>query len=178
MTDRQESVEQQPQATLCSKGCGFFANVSTGGLCSKCYREAETQQQKLDEVAQKAVAAVSRGPPVEEQPEAVPMEVVPTPAPAPVPVQPPAAASASTAAAPETTPDAPAPPPCNPNRCNVSSCRKKLGLTGFKCRCGYSFCGTHRYAESHECQFDYKTFERRKIADSNPLVQGSKIQKI
>jgi len=63
-------------------------------------------------------------------------------------------------------------------RCNVSSCRKKLGLTGFKCRCGYSFCGTHRYAESHECKFDYKTFERLKIADNNPLVQAAKIQKI
>ena len=62
-------------------------------------------------------------------------------------------------------------------RCNVSSCKKKLGLTGFKCRCGHSYCGQHRYAESHECEFDYKALAKAKIADSNPLCQASKIQK-
>lgn len=26
-------------------------------------------------------------------------------------------------------------------------CKKKVGLTGFDCRCGHVFCGVHRYAD-------------------------------
>lgn len=26
-------------------------------------------------------------------------------------------------------------------------CKKKVGLTGFDCRCGIVFCGMHRYAD-------------------------------
>ncbi|OEL34234.1 hypothetical protein BAE44_0004747 [Dichanthelium oligosanthes] len=32
-----------------------------------------------------------------------------------------------------------------PNRC--ASCRKKVGLLGFACRCGGTFCSVHRYTE-------------------------------
>ncbi|GJM96876.1 hypothetical protein PR202_ga13749 [Eleusine coracana subsp. coracana] len=32
------------------------------------------------------------------------------------------------------------------NRC--LTCRKKVGLTGFQCRCGGTFCGSHRYADA------------------------------
>ena len=62
-------------------------------------------------------------------------------------------------------------------RCHVANCRKKLGLTGFKCRCGQVLCGQHRDAESHACEFDYKGHAKAKIADCNPLVQASKLQK-
>jgi hypothetical protein len=40
------------------------------------------------------------------------------------------------------------------NRC--VSCKKKLGLTGFTCRCGGLFCSIHRYSDKHQCDFDYK----------------------
>ena len=40
------------------------------------------------------------------------------------------------------------------NRCGV--CKKKLGLTGFTCRCSGLFCSIHRYSDKHECKFDYK----------------------
>lgn len=69
-----------------------------------------------------------------------------------------------------------APPACNPSRC--TECRKKVGLTGFKCKCGFVFCGQHRYAEAHNCAFDYKSTERAKLAENNPVVQAAKIQKI
>ena len=42
-----------------------------------------------------------------------------------------------------------------PDRC--MSCRKRIGLTGFKCRCGGTFCSVHRYSEKHDCSFDYRT---------------------
>lgn len=57
-------------------------------------------------------------------------------------------------------------------------CRKKVGLTGFKCKCGMLFCGQHRYAEAHNCTFDYKSVERERLAANNPLVQASKVQRI
>lgn len=62
------------------------------------------------------------------------------------------------------------------NRC--SSCRKKVGLTGFRCRCGDLFCGRHRYSDSHDCSFDYKAFGREQISKANPVIRAAKIIKI
>ncbi|KAK9826866.1 hypothetical protein WJX81_001930 [Elliptochloris bilobata] len=55
---------------------------------------------------------------------------------------------------------------------------KRVGLTGFKCRCDRVFCSTHRYAEAHECTFDYKKMERQRLAKNNPLVQAAKVDKL
>lgn len=61
----------------------------------------------------------------------------------------------------------------NTNRC--FSCNKKIGLTGFKCRCGFVFCGPHRLAEAHDCDFDYKGAGRESLAKANPLVQADRV---
>ena len=45
-----------------------------------------------------------------------------------------------------------------PNRC--CSCRKRVGLTGFNCRCGNLYCADHRYPDKHECSFDIGLLER------------------
>uniref|UniRef100_A0AAR2J5B0 AN1-type domain-containing protein n=1 Tax=Pygocentrus nattereri TaxID=42514 RepID=A0AAR2J5B0_PYGNA len=62
------------------------------------------------------------------------------------------------------------------NRC--FTCRKKVGLTGFDCRCGSLFCGIHRYSDAHNCSFDYKAEAAEKIRKENPVVAGEKIKKI
>lgn len=62
------------------------------------------------------------------------------------------------------------------NRC--FSCKKKVGLTGFECRCGGVFCGLHRYSDKHNCTFDYKSDGREQLAKANPVVVGEKIKKI
>ena len=62
------------------------------------------------------------------------------------------------------------------NRC--SSCRKKVGLTGFRCRCGDLFCSRHRYSETHDCSFDYKALGREEISKANPVIRAAKIIKI
>ncbi|URE12406.1 Zinc finger AN1 domain-containing stress-associated protein 15 [Musa troglodytarum] len=59
-----------------------------------------------------------------------------------------------------------------------STCRKKVGLTGFRCRCGDLFCGRHRYSDAHECSFDYKAAGREEIAKANPVIRAAKIIKI
>ncbi|KAL6565715.1 switch-activating protein Sap1 [Orobanche hederae] len=62
------------------------------------------------------------------------------------------------------------------NRC--FGCRRKVGLTGFRCRCGELFCAGHRYSDRHDCSYDYKTAGRESIARENPVVKAAKIVKI
>ncbi|KAI3677757.1 hypothetical protein L6452_37025 [Arctium lappa] len=40
------------------------------------------------------------------------------------------------------------------NRC--LSCNKKVGVMGFKWKCGEIFYGSHRYPENHDCEFDFR----------------------
>ncbi|XP_061704510.1 uncharacterized protein LOC133515896 isoform X1 [Cydia pomonella] len=62
------------------------------------------------------------------------------------------------------------------NRCAV--CRKKVGLTGFECRCGGLFCAVHRYSDKHDCSFDYRELGAQEIRRNNPVVVSQKIHKI
>ncbi|KAL7618778.1 hypothetical protein Lser_V15G02543 [Lactuca serriola] len=62
------------------------------------------------------------------------------------------------------------------NRC--SGCRKKVGLLGFRCRCGEMFCSEHRYTDRHDCSYDYKAAGRKAIARENPMVRAVKILKV
>ncbi|MQL94972.1 hypothetical protein Taro_027636 [Colocasia esculenta] len=62
------------------------------------------------------------------------------------------------------------------NRC--SSCHRRVGLTGFRCRCGDLFCALHRYSDTHDCSFDYKAAGREAISKANPLIRAAKIIKI
>ncbi|XP_061655852.1 AN1-type zinc finger protein 5-like isoform X2 [Phyllopteryx taeniolatus] len=71
---------------------------------------------------------------------------------------------------------APEPPKPKKNRCYM--CRKKVGLTGFECRCGNLFCGFHRYSDQHNCPYDYKAEAAAKIRKENPVVVADKIQRI
>lgn len=63
-------------------------------------------------------------------------------------------------------------------RCQV--CRKKLGLSGFKCKCSDTnfFCSKHRYAEEHNCSFDYKKENKDLLREKNPQIVSDKIIRI
>ncbi|KAJ6375101.1 hypothetical protein OIU77_000133 [Salix suchowensis] len=74
-------------------------------------------------------------------------------------------ASATTSAAAST--------PAVKNRCEC--CTKKVGLMGFNCRCGKTFCRAHRYPKDHSCTFDFKTLDQQNLAKQNPLVAGDKL---
>lgn len=63
-------------------------------------------------------------------------------------------------------------------RCSGSGCRKKIGLIGFRCRCGEMFCSEHRYSDRHDCSYDYKAAGREAIARENPVVKAAKILKV
>jgi predicted nucleic acid binding AN1-type Zn finger protein len=69
-------------------------------------------------------------------------------------------------------------PPRRRKKTRCTQCSKNIGVIGFPCRCGGIFCGQHRYANEHKCEFDYKKAGAEDITKNNPRVVGEKIQKI
>ena len=65
-----------------------------------------------------------------------------------------------------------------PKRCQHTECNKKIMLTDFACKCKGWYCGTHRYSESHRCQFDYKESSRELLEKRMSKVVGQKLEHI
>lgn len=61
-----------------------------------------------------------------------------------------------------------------------SHCTAVLTLVCFLVspRCGNNYCARHRYAEVHDCPYDYKAEGRKLIQEANPVVTASKLPKI
>lgn len=68
--------------------------------------------------------------------------------------------------------------PREATRCSGSGCRKRVGLMGFRCRCGDVFCPEHRYSDRHDCSYDYKAAGREAIARENPVIRAAKLLKV
>ncbi|EUD67004.1 hypothetical protein C922_02588 [Plasmodium inui San Antonio 1] len=57
-------------------------------------------------------------------------------------------------------------------------CCKRVGLLGIKCRCNHYFCSLHRYADAHNCTFDYKNYHKQQLIKNNVKVVADKVKKI
>jgi hypothetical protein len=64
------------------------------------------------------------------------------------------------------------------NRKRCHHCKTRVGLTGFECRCSFVFCDKHRYADVHECTYDYAADHRDLLQKLNPRVVASKLDRL
>ncbi|XP_075239379.1 uncharacterized protein LOC142334936 [Convolutriloba macropyga] len=67
--------------------------------------------------------------------------------------------------------------PMKKPRCFVCGKKTRIGAT-YSCRCEGVFCAQHRYAESHDCTFDYKSEGKKLLEYTNPVVTAPKLPKI
>jgi len=183
----QDSNSQQCFPTLCKNGCGFFSSIDAKGFCSVCFKDylkkeaaaAATVESNNEEEEVPTTVAMSQLTLEEETKSEEPVENAEI-------IIPDLEETATATALPSTSADQldsteeqekePKDTKKKKNRC--LSCKKKLGLTGFSCRCGGLYCAIHRYSDKHECSFDYKAMGEKEISENNPLIVAQKVAKI
>ncbi|XP_047147465.1 zinc finger A20 and AN1 domain-containing stress-associated protein 8-like [Vigna umbellata] len=172
MESHDETGCQAPERPiLCINNCGFFGRASTMNMCSKCYKDMLLKQEQ-DKLAAASVEnivnggsgcsgkqAVTAGS-VDVQVGNVEMKTV----------------SADISGDSSSGQNLEMKAKTGPSRC--ATCRKRVGLTGFSCKCGNLFCAMHRYSDKHDCPFDYQTVGREAIAKANPAIKADKLDKI
>lgn len=137
------------ESETCALAC---RNPACMNMCSKCYREQLSEQERAAANGKTAAAALNASRMDMGKPDS---PVVPAPVPAAL--EPQSASVPAKAEAEVSAPDVKAsesaavasssaerrrPVQLNTGRC--FTCRKKIGLTGFQCRCEYFFCAQHR----------------------------------
>jgi len=155
-------ASEAPQ--LCDSCFEFFGNKHTNNLCSGCFKKKSKEdtvvlKKNLETVADNAAdktepntPSVSHKASIDE--ESLTAEVKPV----------------------EVVEEKPKPVEKESNKCN--KCSKKVSILGFQCKCGSTFCKSHRLPEDHDCDYDFKKAGVAKLTKDNPVVVASKIQMI
>ncbi|CAI9279486.1 unnamed protein product [Lactuca saligna] len=163
MAQRTEKEETEFKAvpetlTMCVNNCGVVGNPATNNMCQKCFNSTTTASSTTSHrIRSRSLRSTS--------PRAVSVDLVVDRTVVVLNEELKEAEKTETVVAKKEV-----------SRC--SGCRKRVGLTGFRCRCGDLFCAEHRYSDRHDCSYDYKTAGREAIARENPVVKAAKIVRI
>lgn len=200
-----ENQQKEDIQELCKAGCGFFGAKHQQGYCSVCFKEKQSRDTSSAPAPASTVVPSEEKKPEMPSPSSTrlpstdsesqkkvtdsmadmnvnPSTSLPIPSASPVKVEDEASTPESSSAEPKSpsvvAEDSPAAPPAKKAKKRCGVCKKKLGLTGFECRCGLLFCGVHRYSDKHDCSFDYKENGRAELAKANQACVAEKINKL
>lgn len=158
------------EPVLCVNNCGFYGNPKTENYCSKCFQLQMKKAENKDSPSTSTTPAAS--------PAAAPSSPASTLTIPPISndEQTTSPTTSAPATASPTSESTPAAKTEKRNRC--FSCKKKVGVLGFECRCNNVFCGDHRLAQFHDCPYDMKKHIQEQLRKNNPKVETAKIEKI
>ena len=63
-------------------------------------------------------------------------------------------------------------------KCEHPECKKNINTMSFTCKCGKSFCITHKNPETHQCSFDFRCIsdlEKTKLIEQKCCFEKIKL---
>ena len=58
------------------------------------------------------------------------------------------------------------------------TCKRKVGVMAYKCKCGFTFCKFHRLPEEHDCTYDFAAEQKKRLEEQNPVVSKRQLDSI